>query len=352
MSSEASNLRVGLFVVGAAALITAGIVVWGGGSFLERSIEMETYFAESVEGLDVGAPFKYRGVEIGKVVSIYLAQDRYGSVADDEYSRYVVVRAKITIPELVDETEQDRMRATARAVKNGLRVRLASRGLTGVKFLESDYVDPDRYEVLEVPWDPDVLYVPSVPGSFTRIVDSVEVFMEKLARVDVAATLDEATRLMAAGSDALGELDLEEIGRETRETLASLNRSAQRIETLLADPELATIAPKLSAILDDVEGFTGEFDSEEERAFLDEAYRAIVGIREATDELTPAVVQIHQTMQRADFVLAETERGLGDIMAYLRATTLNLKLFSDEALSYPARTLWGDPPPVRNASEQ
>src|SRR3712207_8065436 len=42
----------------------------------------------------------------------------------------------------------------------GLRVRIAAQGITGVNYLELDFIPPDRYAVRTVPWQPKFPYIP------------------------------------------------------------------------------------------------------------------------------------------------------------------------------------------------
>ena len=63
MSQKANYFKLGLFVIGA---IVAGVVVLiiiGTGRWFERKVTIETYFNESVQGLDIGSKMKYRGVD-------------------------------------------------------------------------------------------------------------------------------------------------------------------------------------------------------------------------------------------------------------------------------------------------
>ena len=58
MSTRANYFKIGIFVITAAGLIISAIVILGVEAVFVRTIEMETYFKESVQGLDVGAPIK------------------------------------------------------------------------------------------------------------------------------------------------------------------------------------------------------------------------------------------------------------------------------------------------------
>src|SRR5271168_2509791 len=71
-------LRVGLLVVGGLAL-AIGLLWFFGGNRFTGGVAAETYFSESVQGLEVGAPVKYRGVTVGRVTELGLVTAEYGS---------------------------------------------------------------------------------------------------------------------------------------------------------------------------------------------------------------------------------------------------------------------------------
>ena len=70
MRQKANYFKLGLFVIAAIVAGIAVLIIIGTGRWLERRITIETYFKESVQGLDVGSKLKYRGVTIGEVTKI------------------------------------------------------------------------------------------------------------------------------------------------------------------------------------------------------------------------------------------------------------------------------------------
>ena len=77
MSLKANYFKLGLFVLGAIAAGLIVLVVVGSGRWFQPKLTIETYFNESVQGLDIGSKLKYRGVAIGDVTRIGFSYNKY-----------------------------------------------------------------------------------------------------------------------------------------------------------------------------------------------------------------------------------------------------------------------------------
>ena len=75
MSKPASKTVIGIFVVGAIALVVIAIVILGSGKFFKRTFTVVCFFQGSVGGLNEGSPVVFRGVKIGSVKDIVLRAD-------------------------------------------------------------------------------------------------------------------------------------------------------------------------------------------------------------------------------------------------------------------------------------
>ena len=75
MSKPANKTMIGLFVVGAIALIVVAIGVLGSGKFFTEKFTYVMVFEGSVKGLNVGAPVVLRGVKVGAVSDIRMHFD-------------------------------------------------------------------------------------------------------------------------------------------------------------------------------------------------------------------------------------------------------------------------------------
>ena len=75
MSAQTNHWKLGLFVVVGFVLAACTVVFLGAQSLKKQSVDYKTYFDESVQGLEVGSPIKFRGVTIGHVNAIDVAPD-------------------------------------------------------------------------------------------------------------------------------------------------------------------------------------------------------------------------------------------------------------------------------------
>jgi phospholipid/cholesterol/gamma-HCH transport system substrate-binding protein/paraquat-inducible protein B len=273
MSEKANYFKIGLFFVISVILIVAAVIVWGAGLFTKDKIYFETYFDSPVTGLNVGSSVELRGVKIGQVESIGFASAVYDISTDpatvSRYERYVRVLCSISAEEskerVGDITDEQREARTRNLIYQGLRLRLASNILTGQAYLEGTFVDPNRFPVLGITWTPQYMYIPSAPGQFSTMKDSVDKILAKLEGVDVSGltkeiqgffseireTNQEIKRLLTNPDPNAETANLAEVLTRLDNTLGSVNR-----EIRTQSPEVDRFLRNLSAISDDIKEIT------------------------------------------------------------------------------------------------
>src|SRR4051812_33568951 len=76
MDSKVNFAAVGVFVIGLGAVLVAAILWLAAGGELHKKADLyQSLSNESVAGLNLNAPVKYRGVDVGKVKDIQLVPD-------------------------------------------------------------------------------------------------------------------------------------------------------------------------------------------------------------------------------------------------------------------------------------
>ena len=127
MDDKQYYLRLGVFVVASVAILFAVLFILGGKSLFQPRLHVETYFKDSVAGLDVGVPVKVRGVLVGEVTMVDFSSTLYEQdVPVDKRRGYIVVRAEIVGP----RTQVWRKELDA-YVQRGMRVRTQLAGIAG-----------------------------------------------------------------------------------------------------------------------------------------------------------------------------------------------------------------------------
>ena len=188
-STEVNYYKIGLFVLAGFCLTIAGLLVFGTSKLFERTIYIETYFNESVQGISVGSPVKYRGMQIGYVKRISFASEIYqgndGGTINSNSDRYIYVKMAITAPIFTSLSSVQLKDMLAENVAAGLRIKLAQQGLTGIAYLELNYVDPKHNSQLPINWRPKDYYIPSSPSLMTEFTDNVQSVFNQLKEADV-----------------------------------------------------------------------------------------------------------------------------------------------------------------------
>ncbi|HEY6462062.1 MAG TPA: MlaD family protein [Polyangiaceae bacterium] len=294
MAAPTNHWKLGLFVVVGVVLSLATITFLGAESLKKRVVSYQTDFDESVQGLEVGSPVKFRGVSVGAVSAIGIAPDR----------RHVVVTSELAVADLSDlglsvgKGDRSKIR-----VPPDLRMQVDSQGITGVKFLAIDFFDVKDNPPPELPYPVPDNYIPAAVSTMKNLEDAVVRAVNRipeiagglvvvvakvnglLDQVHDGKILENASGTLARANQVLAALQAEVKGSHVArlsgradESLTALNETIARTNTLLerlggdkgllASAQRATnavgdvavgarsLAPELSETLRDIQEFT------------------------------------------------------------------------------------------------
>jgi paraquat-inducible protein B len=331
MEGRALYLRVGVMILAGVALLLA--LLWFiGGSRLRGGTVYESYFSESVQGLEVGAPVKYRGVTVGRVTDLGLVTAEYGEGMPLNFqhntSRLVFVRFEL------DTRRIGRVPDTQTAVSLGLRARLASQGLTGLAYLELDFVDPKEYPALQVPWQPEAEYIPSMPSTLSQVQVAAEHLLDKLNAMNLDQLGDQAAGLL---KDLRADIATGDVHVTLAEATALLRTTNQTVQAADLPGLAADFKHTSNALRDTVQG-------EKVQSLLSNASVAAARLAEASARLPPLIASLQTTTQRLGNGTADLEQGLVPILRDVQAASQNLRELTDLLRHYPAG-VFSEPPP-------
>jgi ABC-type transporter Mla subunit MlaD len=329
--------RVGLLVLVGAGLLV-GAVLFLGGNQIRHGRPYETYFRDSVQGLDVGAPVKYRGVTIGAVTEIALVSAVYGRNQPDiirrSTFRTVLVRFEI------DTSRVGQAPTPADIEREGLRTRIASAGLTGLSYMELDFANPERFPTLQVPWTPRYEYISSMPSTFAQVQDAATVLLGKIQQIDINGLADGIQGLVTQLRGELKDGDAHILMTQATDTLRTL-------QTQMAAADVPALAADLHKTLDAAQALA---QGPQTKQLLASAKAATDRLTLATAKLPQLIASLDAVARRADSGSADLEAGLVPLLRDARTAVSALRQTSEALRRDPGQLILGGPPP--RGSEQ
>jgi ABC-type transporter Mla subunit MlaD len=305
MSQKPGYFRIGLFIVVALAILAAALIAFGGGQMFRPRIYIETYLDASVQGVDVGSPVKFRGVPVGRVSGINFTFNEYGSPSQVDRYNYVIILMEIDREMFPGMFSENLTPVIEKNVAQGLRARIEPQGITGMNYIEINYVDdPSQFPSLAVDWKPHYYYIPSAPGQLTNILDSINNIMRQLEQLNIGG-------MSKTGMELLENLNKAVTG-------AQIEKISTNLQTFLADFQSALTAANVGPLSED-------------------ARRLIAGLEKSNAELRA----ILKNLEPAARISGPQIKVL---MENLTTTSANLAQFSAEVKRRPSLLLWGTPP--------
>src|SRR4029077_6746723 len=118
-SKKINTTTIGLFIVTGVALGVTGLLLFSSGKLFSRTPHPILYLRETLNGLNVGAPVKYRGVTIGAVKKILL---RFNQATTDEAMPVIIEIDQKLLRERQREDDEDLFteQALERRIQKGM----------------------------------------------------------------------------------------------------------------------------------------------------------------------------------------------------------------------------------------
>jgi paraquat-inducible protein B len=268
---KAANPKlIGFFVVGAAFLVVSALVLFSSQDLFTPKRKFVAYFQQSVTGLNIGAPVRFRGIPVGEVINI-------DGVYDPQTGNMIPRVILEFRPETLENAsvEEGEYTLFPLLLENGLRASLKSASLlTGQLYVAMDFhpgtpvrsLSRSKEEYPEMPtidsgFDEalaklsdlpieevlsragaalaaaqSVLEDPNIGSSlealtiFLKDADESVVDLRHFMRSDVGATLAEVNKTLASTRESVSSLST----RATEETLPKFDLAMEQMAQTLA----------------------------------------------------------------------------------------------------------------------
>jgi len=313
MVNRKTKFFVGLFMAAGISIAIVTIIWLGMSRIFEKGSHYAVYFDESVQGLSVDSPVKYRGVAIGRVEKILVAPD----------SRLIEV---ILIIESDIKPEND-MVAQLKVV-----------GITGSMFIELDRgKDGDESRTPELRFPTEFPVFGTRPSDISELFRGIDDIVQKLNMLDIAGISDRI-------KGTLEHIDQSVISADIGDLSVKLKKAVDDIDRAVIDLDLPGISADVKTSLDSL---NQDLDPQRWHTILSGVDETIRGMKNTTDNVNALLVNATGTVDETGAGIAILNRQLSIIGRNLEQSSINLNYLLENLAAQPSQILFSDPPPRR-----
>lgn len=300
MAKQANRMMIGGFVVFAVTLMVASLVVFGSGKFFQKTNKYIVYFNEPVNGLNVGAPVLFQGVQVGSVTSITLQAD--------------LATMKTQIPVLIEINpdrwkvrggKRDYREVATKLIEKGLRAQLIMQSfITGQLMIQLDFL-PDSglcYAPAQIDKNyKDYVVIPTCLSTSQKLADALAKLDLRKLEVHLESAMDGIAKLVNDPELAASIRALKDTLHDARKLVTRLDRQVDPLSKNLN--KTLTDFGKLAVKVDDkVGGMAVGLDNtmSKARGFLSEDSPLMVDLQNTLQEISAMSRSIRQLTNYLD----------------------------------------------------
>lgn len=308
MAKRVSTTTVGAFIVGAFALIIAAVIVFGSGRFFHPRHEFVCFFTGNLNGLKVGAPVKFRGVQIGSVTGIKLRLHGQPRITETEAKTAALpVFIELDQSELADLGANRKIgsrKVLEAFIAHGLRAQLETESLlTGLLYVDLDFHQGTQPKFV-LPPGSKYLEIPTVPTTFQQVQEKALNALAKLNHIDFNALIESLTAAANGAHDLVASPQLKAAIVQVKDAAASMNRAMASISRT-TDRLNAHVDPLMESL---------KKTSDQAAATLASTQKTLSAINGTLDPNAPLGYQLIHTLKN----VSEASQALAALADYLQ----------------------------------
>ena len=311
MSKPVNPYTIGAFLVGSLALLIVAILIFGGGQMLKTKSEYVIYFDGALNGLNVGAPVKLQGVQIGAVKEISLELDQKAT----RISKPVVIEIDPAVlldssghPLQAAATLNERQENAKRLIDAGLKAQLQTQSLlTGLLYVEVNFHRDKPLKLTGLNYK-DLPELPSIPSTEEQLKNAADEILTKIRQLPI----EDIAKDLAATLQVVREIATSDELKKNRAALAKTLDETEKLVTNL-NRNLVPLVNNMNGTMTDTR----------------------VMVQQFTRDMRPVLISTEKTLSTANKVLLESNHTLGSV----------------EAIAAPDAPLWQSLESLRDAAQ-
>jgi phospholipid/cholesterol/gamma-HCH transport system substrate-binding protein len=329
VASIKTQFSVGLFVIIGLAIAAMAIIWLGMSHYFEKGQYYVCYFDESVQGLDIDSPVKYRGVSIGRVEGI--------GVAPDATLIQVIMKIEAGLKD-----------------RESMVAQLKSVGITGIMFIELDKTekkDPDLSPKVSFPSKYPV--VKTKPSGIKQFFEGIGQLLAQMKELDTKGISDNFKTALNTISQAIEDAQIKDLALEVQSSL-------QRIEAVFDSTKWIGVLDSIETAGNSIRDFSNNANQTvaSADAIITNLGRDIADIegdlRVAVSDFKTALENANRFMESGSELMRNTDGRFSLIQRNLTVSLKNLEQASDNLNRFleiisedPSLLIFGQQPPAR-----
>lgn len=318
MASLHTKFTVGLFFVAGVSIAIVAVIWLGMSHYLEEGHYYVAYFDESVQGLGNDSPVKYRGVAIGRVISINVAPD--GNLIE------VVFRIESGLkpgPDMI--------------------ARLKSIGITGIMFVELE-----RSTTFPPPDTPKITFRTEYPvvrtqrSDIKKIFDSIENVLAQVEGSDISGLIHRMNATVTQINQAVADAHVADISSDIRSTLLHAQEivDPRKWEKIIAslETEIASVQ-RLTSHADKTISAVNQIITANQKPLTE----SVAGLNQAVEKAVLLMDNSNHLVSSADTAMVGLHQSLTRSAEQIESAGKKLNIILDITTAQPSQLFLGNP---------
>lgn len=328
MIKKSNPTAIGAFIVGAVLLIISSILIFSSDTLFSKNHRFVVVFTESINGLQVGAPIKLYGVQIGHVTEIYVERDKKTNmtlipvvfeVNPKKISDYVNTKE-----ENWDETELNKL------IDSGLRMQLQLGSLlTGQLFIEALYLPNTPVKLYG--YKSELKEIPSIPSNSDEIQKTLRNVLNNIKTIDIGQLFNNLQKIVSNIEQLTGS-------EQTQTTLAALNASMLDLQQIMSTlkNDAGVISRDLQKTINHADQLILSIDNNT-GSLLKESRLAVVTGKTTLQEINSALSNINSLINNNAPISQDLQSALKELARAARST----RVMMDYLERHPDAMIYG-----------
>lgn len=293
------SFAIGAFISGAIVLAFFAMLFFSGGRLFAQKEPVVMYFGGSVQGLQVGAPVKLKGVIIGEITDIRI------SFQESAASVFTTVAADLVLNRVTAKGRAAGTQFLTEAIDNGLRAQLNFQSLlTGLLYVELDFHPDVEAQMKGIASD--ATEIPTMATNFEQL-------SAKFQNINIESLVSNINTLAVRVTALVESGQIESTFEGAQRTLSSIEAAANNLNR-----ELKATSDELNAGLQDTRRLVNRLNQEVPNISND-LQTSLEQLNQSLLSFDQAAKNIDHTFSEDSIVLNRLDRSLQDVSRAARA---------------------------------